>query len=216
MPIVVANEPAGTQLRLLTLDHVPADHVRVGQYAQVNLGEIAGTFAYASSPGEAAVLLIKDDGKVGTAMAAASPGTSVQLGPSRGGFPMDQVAGHELVILVNGTGISAARSVLREEIARGMPRPVHLLYGVLTPDRAAFSHELDGWRAAGIDVQMILGTPGPDWTGRTGFVQDVARDLGLVRPDVGVVLVGLPAMLDQARAAFRAAGTPESRMLVNF
>jgi NAD(P)H-flavin reductase len=127
------------------------------------------------------------------------------------------VDGLELVILVNGSGISAARSVIQAEIDKGLPRPVSFLYGVLTPGHRSFLADLEAWARAGIQVHTVIGEPtGTGWHGATGFVQDHAAAVGLVRANVGVVLVGLPVMVEQAKATYAAADAPNTHLLVNF
>lgn len=215
---VVRNDPAGTQLRAITFDVSPPDYLIPGQFSAVTMGEITAPFAYASLPGEPVLFLAKDEGPAGHALASLLVGETVEMSPSLGpGFPLERVEGRPLVVLVNGSGMSAARAVIRAEIARGIFRPVHLLYGVLTPDRRAFAADLEAWGNAGIQVHSVIGAPeDTGWTGAIGFVQDVAQELGLVRSDVGVVLVGVPAMLKMARERFEAAGVPAERILVNF
>ena len=66
------------------------------------------------------------------------------------GFPLESVDGRPLVVLVNGSGISAARPVIEAEVTAGLPRPVHLYYGVLTPDRRSFLADLERWANAGV------------------------------------------------------------------
>lgn len=205
--IVTTNEPAGTQLRAVSFDLVPDDFTAPGQWAKVTVADVTAPFAFASSPGEPLMLLAKDFGAAGNALAAAKPGDELFVGEVRGGFPMQRVAGLPLVLLAGGSGISALRPVVRAELALGLPRPVHLLYGVLTPAHTSFAEELERWREAGVVVHVAVAEP---------FVQDVAETLGLVRSDVGVLMAGLPAMIDAARAKWSAAGAPADRLLVNF
>ncbi len=213
---IAKRSPSGTQLVALELDHVPADYVNPGQFLQVTVGDLKPAYyALASSPGEPILLLVKNDGPMGSALANVQVGDSVRITPPIGkGFPLAQVDGLDLVILCNGSGISAARPVIRSEIARGLPRKVTFYLGVLSEDRIAFAEELAGWRTAGVDVQVILQLPTPGF--RDGFVQGAAAIDGWVRPDVGVVLVGVPQMIEQARALYLSVGANAEHLLVNF
>lgn len=205
--IVTTNEPAGTQLRAVAFDLVPDDYVLPGQWAKVKVGDLEAVFAFASSPGEPLLLLVKDLGPAGNALAAARPGDVIEVGEARGGFPMERVAGLPLVLLAGGSGISALRPVVWAEVKAGLLRPVHLLYGVLTLEHVSFRADLQRWQDAGVDVTLAVAEP---------FVQDVAEQRGLVRADVGVVMAGLPPMIDAARAKWTAAGAPPDHLLVNF
>ena len=215
---VVANEPAATQLRRLVFQTAIAGYSAPGQYVVAVLpGHKPAFFAIAGLPGEPLELLVKVDGDAAIALAALSPGDDVEIeGPRGNGFPMARIAGRPLVVLVNGSGISAARAVVRAELAAGLPRAVKVYYGVLSLDRQAYADELAGWQAAGVEVTTVLDAPVPGWEGPVGFVQDVALADSALDADIGVVLVGVPRMLEQARAVLRAVGVPESHVLVNF
>ena len=219
MPVlnIVRNEPAGTQLRLLTLDASLAGHERAGQFLTVSIGESKPAFfAIASEPGLPVQLLVKTSGTVAEALGAMPVGAAVTLSSPMGtGFPLERVAGCELVVLCNGSGISAVRPILHAE-ARTQSRPVHFYYGVLTPAHRSFVPELELWAQNGITVHTVVDAAIEGWTGPIGYVQHAAAADGLVRADVGVVLCGLPIMLEQARAAYEAAGCPSDRILVNF
>lgn len=217
---VVRNEPAAEGLRLLTLDRALPGHVRPGQYLLVHVGHHPPAFfAIASSPGEPVVLLVKAEAETAAEdMVTMPPGARLILSDAQGpGFPMERVDGLELVVLVNGSGISAVRPVLLAEVAAGLKRPVHLFLGVLSAAHRAFPWDLEAWGNAGVQVHTVIDPRGAEgWYGAVGYVQDAARERGLVRPDVGVVLCGLPIMLEQATAMYEEVGCPPDRLLVNF
>lgn len=212
MPVytVARNEPAGTQLRWLTCEEVPDGYHTPGQCVLANLkNHEPSYFAIASSPGEPLELLVKQQGKTALALGATEPGESLEVSEVIGdGFPVEDDH-RTLVALVNGSGISALRPVIRREIARGLPRPVHLFYGVFTPDRRSFLADLEAWANSGVHVQTVVALPGgTGWTGASGMVQDLAIAQGLVRPDTAVVAAGVPAMIDAARELWEAVGAP--------
>lgn len=216
---VARNDPAGTNLRLLELDAPLDGYTRPGQYVTVAVqGHEPAFFAVASAPGAPAQLLVKREGEPAVHLSSLEPGARIPLSEPLGrGFALERAEGHELVVLCTGSGISACRPVVLGEVARGLPRPVHLYYGVLTPGHRSFLSDLEAWGNAGVKVHTVVGAPlGTGWRGATGFVQDVAGAHGLIRQDVAVLLAGVPAMVDQARVLFRAAGVPEERLLLNF
>lgn len=219
--VVVRNERAARGLRQLTLDRSLEGYERPGQYVLVEVAgyEEPGLFAIASSPGEPCVLLVKEDvGTVAEALVRMGPGERLRLSEVQGpGFPMERVEGLELVVLVNGSGISAVKPLLDAEVRGGLRRPVHLYLGVMSVEHRAFPWALEEWANAGVRVRTVVDRSGAEgWYGAVGYVQEVARADGLLRPDVGVVLVGLPIMLEQARALWEEAGVPAGRILVNF
>ena len=45
---------------------------------------------------------------------------------------------------------------------------------------------------------------------------EIAKDMGLVRNDVSVILCGFPAMAEAAKSLYVKAGCPEDQILTNF
>ena len=212
---LVRNEPAGEGLRWLIFDHVPAGYERPGQFVTATLGEHKPNyFALASSPGAPAELLIKDAGPLASELCALQPGARVQMSDAMGkGFGVTLEG--ELVVLCNGSAISACRPVIEAELAAGLPRPVHFYFGVLTPAHRAFLADLERWGNAGITVHTVVGEPeGTGWSGATGFVQDLAQSHGLCRADVELLLCGVPPMVEAAKALWTEAGC--TQVLTNF
>ena len=104
------------------------------------------------------------------------------------GFAIENTKGRELVILVNGSGISAVNLLIEPELAAGLPRPVH------------FSTASSLWPTVPLSLTLSVGRKrskyshlhqSTDGSGTEGFVQYRAKDVGLVRADVSVVLVGV-------------------------
>lgn len=209
------NEPGGDGLRVLTFAHSPEGYNTPGQFVTATVGgRKAGFFALASSPSEPVTLLIKNLGELSEALCALEPGAAVEMSDAMGkGFPITGEG--ELVILCNGSAISACRPVVEAEIAAGLPRPVHFFFGVLKPQHRSFLADLERWANAGVKVHTVVGEPdGTGWTGATGFVQQTAADQGLCRADVEVVLCGVPPMVEAAKAQWAEAGC--ERVLTNF
>ncbi|TNE86443.1 MAG: FAD-dependent oxidoreductase [Deltaproteobacteria bacterium] len=209
------NDPGGDGLRVLTFGHAPEGYTRPGQFvtAAVN-GLKPGYYALASSPGEPVTLLIKAMGELSEALCALEPGDAVEMSDAMGkGF---DVSGEgELVVLCNGSAISACRPVIEAEVAGGLSRAVHLYFGVLKPEHRSFLADLERWANAGVKVHTVVGEPeGTGWSGAVGFVQDVAEAHGLCRADVEIVLCGVPPMVDAAKARWSAAGC--ERILTNY
>jgi CDP-4-dehydro-6-deoxyglucose reductase, E3 len=214
---LVRNDPSGTQLRRLHFDRAPEGYAHPGQFVAADLGGEQAFFAIASSPGEPLELLVKEEGSVGESVAALVPGAVLQATHALGrGFRAAATRPHPLICLVNGSALSAVRPVIRAELEAGLPRPVTLLYGVLTPDRRAFPEDLSAWAQAGIDVIEVVHAPMEGWDGPTGFIQDEAAARGLVQAEVAVVLCGVPPMVEAARDAFARAGVPDARLLTNY
>lgn len=220
MPNLVLSSrvPDGLGLVRVTFDRGLPAFQSPGQFVTVHLpGLKPAYFALASVPGKPVELLVKEQGDVAGALAALPIGTPVEVSePIGAGFGVDPADTRPLVILATGSGISAVRSVIEAEIASGLRRPVELFYGVYTPAHLSLEAERRRWEASGVSVRLVFSEPVTGWFGLRGFVQQAARLTGWVRPDVTVVLCGYPAMVEEARAWWVAAGAAPEQVHVNF
>lgn len=214
---VTRSEPSGTDLRWLTFDRAPGGHTEPGQFVAAEVAGESSYFAIASSPGDPLELLVKADGDVGTTVAALRPGDTLTVSDAIGeGFHAAATRPRPLICLVNGSALAAVRPVIQSELAAGLPRPVTLLLGVLSPDRVPFADDLRRWAAAGVAVEVVLDAAHEDWQGAVGFVQTIAQAQGLLRDDVAVVACGVPAMQEHAAALYADAGLDAAYFLTNF
>jgi len=216
---LVANRPSGTSLHHLTFDVPVPDHAEPGQFIVATGGaDRPSYFAIASAPGEPLELLIKRQPGAAEALCDLPVGAPLVASEAQGpGFRAAATRPCPLVCLVNGSALSAVRPVLRAEIAAGLPRPIHLLYGVLSPAHVAFADELPALRAAGVRITLVLDPAAPaPGAHPVGFVQDIAQAQGLIHPGVALLLCGVPAMADDARQRYLAAGGDPTLVLTNF
>lgn len=215
---LIDREPAGHQLQLLTFDRALPGYHTPGQYAVAHPeGFDKAFFALASVPGAPTQLLIKAHGRTAEHLCELLPGATVPFTDALGkGFVLPPDDTRELVVLATGSGISAVRPLIEAEVDAGLRRPVHLLYGVYTLAHLSFPERIAAWTRAGVRVHLVLSEPPEGWTGATGFVQDAADPLGLVRADVTVALCGFPDMVQKARERWTAAGASPEQLLTNF
>jgi len=213
-----SNEVLNDNTRRLCFTAPAAGHSLPGQYVTVTIpGESPGYFALANSPGEPIILLVKGSGEASKQLQKLNPGDPVHVSDALGsGFAMDHVAESDLVILCNGSGIAACRPVIRAELASGLSRAVHFYYGNRTLRDCCLTDEIKIWSSSGIYTHIVLSRPDATWTGERGYVQEVAQQHGLVRPDVALLLAGLPTMQDQASRLWRTAGLHETSIVTNF
>jgi NAD(P)H-flavin reductase len=215
---VTSNTPMGTDLRWLVLDRPLDGYTQPGQFVTAHLPEHKpGYFAIASTVSEPLTLLIRPTGPTASAIAALAAGDTLEVSDPIGkGFPMNQVAGLPLVILVAGSGLSAVRPVIQAEIDASLPRSVTVFYGVFTQEHCACPDDLKAWAAAGIDVRLVLSDPPSSWGGATGFVQHAAQSAGHLVAGNGLVVCGHPAMVKEIQTLCAEVGVDSSHVLTNF
>jgi NAD(P)H-flavin reductase len=111
---------------------------------------------------------IRDVGVVTSALRRLKRGDAVGVrGPLGAGWPLEQAAGNDLVIVAGGIGLAPLRSVIYHTIAeRARFGKVVLLYGARTPGDLLYKGELEKWRSRfDLDVQVTVDNAAGGWRG---------------------------------------------------
>jgi len=118
------------------------------------------------------VQTIRDVGAVTHKLCALEPGTTLGVrGPLGRGWPVDELAGLDVVVVAGGLGLAPLRPAVRALIAkRAQFRRLVLLYGARTPADLLFGEELARWSDGGVDVQVTVDAADADWHGPVGVV----------------------------------------------
>ena len=150
---------------------------------------------------------IRAVGSVTRAMERLAEGDAVLVrGPYGAGWPTDDVAGRELLVIAGGLGLAPLRPAILELMARRAELAgLTVLVGARSPEELLYREELLRWRARfDVDVEVTVDQAGRDWHGPVGVVTrlverarfDPARALALVcGPEIMMrfVLRGLEA-----------------------
>jgi NAD(P)H-flavin reductase len=93
-------------------------------------------------------------------------------GPFGTHWPVEEAAGHDIVIVTGGLGLAPLRPAIyhllsnREQYGR-----IVLLYGARTPQDMVYTVELKHWRARfDVDVETTVDAAKPRWHGNVGVV----------------------------------------------
>ena len=182
----------------------------------------AGYFAIASSPNEDCppTFLLKRGGRAADAILALEDGGTVWVkGPLGPGFPLSDCGGADLVFVGVGTGVAPLRSCLVEALRdREAYGRLVLVYGAMNPDHFCFSESMGEWRAAGVEVVLVVSHPdsGGDWDGPTGFVQEHLKHLGLNSERSIAFIAGMPVMEEAVREELVALGFTPDQVRSNY
>lgn len=224
LPLADSQDMA--ELQTLLRIPLPADWQSAwttpGQYVKVAISDDdkPGFFVIANAPGgDSLELLIKEASPLTAALRSLPVGSEVQVAPPQGkGFPVQEAADHDVLLLASGSGIAAIRPVLQSLLRRPAGSgSLRLVYGERTPQRVAFWEETEIWRAAGVEICVTLsGLEAPTDSYAAGYVQDHLP--GRVTAPMTTIgyLSGMEAMLVACREAFAGTGGDPARLFTNF
>ncbi len=192
-----------------------------GQYVLLRAGEKSSYYVLANDVGdERWELLVRPGGAVATGVLAAPLGDSLEVSAALGsGFPMEEARGRELLIVVTGSGIAAARPVVRARLRERETCPTEVLVGVRTRTEVPLTAELAEWSRAGTRVTVCLSRESvdPELEGyAAGYVQDVARATPSPSPGRMIFAAGVNGMVQAIRSLARELGALESDVRTNY
>jgi len=225
---------ATERLMRLRLDNgQPLGHI-AGQFVEVSLlgvGEAPLTIASPPYPsplprgrgkgeGENSFeICVRAAGNLTRALHQLAVGDTVGIrGPLGRGFPMEQLAGKDLLFIAGGIGLIPLRplikQVLQERVDFGK---ITLLYGTKTPQERVFMADLQDWeRRKDIDYRHTLDRPLEGWTGHVGVVTTFLPELEIDPSRCVVLVVGPPLMYKFVVMGLADKGMADENILLSF
>jgi NAD(P)H-flavin reductase len=126
---------------------------------------------------ESLVHTIRGVGTVSRALCRLGPGDVLGVrGPYGSSWPVEACRGKDILFVTGGLGLAPLRpAVCRVFNRRTDFGRVILLYGARNPQRLLYKQDLDAWARA-MQVELAVGSAGPDWKGHVGIITDfIAR-----------------------------------------
>lgn len=187
--------------------------------------KITRAYSIASAPEETnrfeLCLNLVTDGHLSPRLFSMQAGESVEMRPPLGQFVIRH-PDRDAVLIATGTGIAPFRSILRAHLSDASAA-FTLLFGVRHEYSLLYRAEFEEMarRYSRFRFLPTLTRPGPDWTGRTGRVQQhLIEALGEQRQehrgekcDLDVFLCGLKAMVDDVRNILKGMGFDRKHIL---
>jgi sulfite reductase subunit B len=178
----------------------PLGH-RPGQFVEVTvLGVGEAPISISSSPSRSSnsfELCVRKVGDVTSALHSLKPGSKVGIrGPFGRGFPIEKFRGKDLLFAPGGLGLAPLRSLINQVLdERAMFGRIVILYGARTPSELLFKDELKLWGERD-DVELYLTVDRGDeaWTGNTGVITTLFRDISVYPRNTVAVTCGPPVM----------------------
>ena len=202
----IVEETAGVKtFRLTFRDPAVAESFsfkpgQFGLYSVFGAGE--ATFCIASSPTRKGYIecSVKKAGRVTTELHQCNVGDVIGFrGPYGNWFPLDEMAGKNLLFVGGGIGLAPLRSVIQNVLdCRDRFADVTILYGARSVGDLVYKPELKTWREMDKVQAVYTVDPGgetADWAGKVGFVPAVLEDLKPSPAKTVVITCGPPIMI---------------------
>lgn len=113
----------------------------------------------------------------------------------------------DALFVAHGTGIGPIRSIVQDLLRRNAEARLTLLVGARDEDSILYRDEWEQVQRSTPRFRFLptLSQPSPSWSGRRGYVQQHLPEFFAQR-DLAVYICGSPAMVDDVRSQFTAAG----------
>lgn len=182
-----------------------------GQFNMLYLPGIGEAAISISSDPQASGIVghtVKAVGNVTQALARCRVGDEVMLrGPFGTAWPLDDLRGRDLIIAVGGLGLASVRAAILEIVRRRHDYGrVAVLCGAKTPAGLLYPHEYAAWRAADIDVRLIVDGGDGTWSGPVGLVTALFDALDIAAHRTGLLCCGPEPMMQAVATRGRRAG----------
>ena len=217
----IADETPTEKLFRLRFAEGPALGQKPGQFVQVccfGVGEAPISMASADDGSGTFDLCVRKIGNVTSALHGAAPGDIVGIrGPYGNGFPVDEMAGHDVLIVAGGIGLVPLRGLIQALLAqRGYYKRVTILYGFKKPDERMFRSELEQWAARDdVDLRLTVDRAHPDWSGHVGVITTLFPDLVIEPHQTKAVIVGPPIMYQFVVTECRVKGIADENLILS-
>jgi CDP-4-dehydro-6-deoxyglucose reductase len=125
-----------------------------------------------------------------------------------GAFYIREDSERPILLMAGGTGFAPIKAMIEDQLARGCPRPLHLLWGVRSREDLYLDALAAGWAAAQPRFRYtpVLSEPDADWIGERGLVHEALLRAHPQLAGGEVYMSGPPVMVRSAKDAFVAAG----------
>lgn len=181
---------------------------RAGQYLSVHLGDAeTRNFSMANAPqkSEEIHLHIRHvSGGLfsGGVLARLAKGDKLHVELPFGQFVLNEASDSPVIFIATGTGFAPFKSMIDDQIATGVRRPIKLYWGGRRREDLYLADAVQAWAArhSWFSFTPVLSEPDPDWNGRTGRVHLAVQEDHADLSGWEVYACGNPAMVAAARA----------------
>ena len=155
-----------------------------------------------------------EDGLFSPHLFAMKPGDTVEAAAPLGFFVLRN-PGREAIFVATGMGIAPFRSMLQAYMGQGYTGELTLIFGVRYQQNLMYGEDFEELARCHPNFHFwpTLSRPSPEWTGRTGHVQEHLLEAIADRRDLDVYVCGLKLMVDDVRALLKGMGFDREQII---
>ena len=219
---ILRVEKTTEQERIFTLRLADESELRFepGQILEVGLfgyGEIP--IGLASSPTRTKTfdIVVRTVGRVSSAINRLEKGASLTVrGPLGKGFPLENLRGHDLLIIAGGIGLCPTRSLIQYTLDRRKEfKRFILFYGARDPQQQLFLSDLADWRKSkDVEYHETVDKGDPSWKGNVGVITTLFSKTN-IDPGARIVICGPPIMFKFVIRELDKLGVPHANIYVD-
>lgn len=157
-------------------------------------------------------------GAVSAALTRLKPGDVLGLrGPFGVGWPVEEMAGRDVVIVAGGVGLAPLRSLIYHLInEREHYGDIAILYGTRSPEDILYWRELDEWRSrSNLEVDITVDHATTPWHGHVGVVTTLIPHATFDPLNTIALVCGPEVMMRFAVAALQDAGVADEAIYLS-
>lgn len=174
---------------------------KAGQFVQLTLPGVGeAPFTPSSSPlqpDRIAITILKT-GEITDRLHECKTGMQLGLrGPFGKGYPIEKVRGKEVLVVGGGVGLAPLRALILSLLQEmDNIKRLSIRYGARCTEELLFRDQYDKWAAdEKVDFTCTIDNPQEGWTGRTGVVTTLLKNLDIDKSNCYAFVCGPSVML---------------------
>jgi len=198
-----------------------AARFRPGQFNMLygfGVGEVPISMSGDSTDGRSLTHTIRSVGAVSRALGELRRGDTVGVrGPFGTSWPVDELAGHDLLVIAGGIGLAPLRPAIYHLLGqRERYGDLAILCGARSPGDLIFRRELERWRGRfDLQVEVTVDHAASGWRGPVGVVTELIEQARVDPADTTALICGPEFMMRFTLQELERLGVPPERCWVS-